>query len=135
MTQLNSSHSIKSTPPRRFLPVLTKCIDAYKLWQEYVTHFPKTAKYTLGGKIDTLFIEIIENLSVASFLSKEHKLPVVQKAIAKLDVLKVFLYLAWNVQALDNKKYVSISEALSEPGKMLGGWHNQLVKASEISSR
>jgi len=76
----------------------------------------------LGGKIDSLFIEIIELLFVASYLGKQEKLPYLQKAIRKLDVLKFFFQVSWEIKALDNKKYISISERLNEIGRMLGGW-------------
>jgi hypothetical protein len=43
-------------------------------------------------------------------------------ASTKLDMLKFFLQLSWEIKALDNKKYITISEKLNEIGKMLGGW-------------
>lgn len=76
----------------------------------------------MGGKIDSLFIEIIELLFIASYLGKQEKLPYLQKAIRRLDVLKFFFQIVWEIKALDNKKYISISEHLNEIGRMLGGW-------------
>jgi len=61
-------------------------------------------------------------LFVASYLGKQEKLPYLQKAIRKLDVLKFFFYVSWEINALDNKKYAAISEHLNEIGRMLGGW-------------
>lgn len=108
--------------------MLEKVKGAYKLWHVYLPHFPKTSRYTLGGKIDSLFVEIIEATSTAAFLSKTEKLPLVRKAISKLDTLNIFLQIAWEIKALDSKKYIALSEPLNEVGKMFGGWHNQLVK-------
>jgi hypothetical protein len=79
-------------------------------------------------KIDNLFIETIESISMAVFLQKEKKIPYVKKAIIKLDSIKIFLEIAWEIKALEDNKYIKISETLVEPGKMLGGWHNQLLK-------
>lgn len=39
-----------------------------------------------------------------------------------MDLLKFFLQVAWEIGALDNKKYAMISEPLGEAGRMLGGW-------------
>jgi hypothetical protein len=100
---------------------------AYKLWHEYVGHFPKSSRYTLGSKIDTFFIETVELVFLASSVRKEKKLPFIERAVSKFDVLKMFLQLAWEVKALDNKKYAALSEPLSEIGKMLGGWHKSLL--------
>lgn len=89
---------------------------------------PKIHRYSLGSKIDTLFIETIEAVATAVFLSKEEKLPYVRYAIRKLDTLKILLLVLWENQSLDNKKYLALSEKLNEIGKMLGGWQGQLKK-------
>lgn len=64
----------------------------------------------------------------ASFLSKQDKIPFVRLSIRKLDMAKIFLQIAWEIKALDTNKYSNISIKLNEIGKMLGGWHNQLIK-------
>ncbi len=71
---------------------------------------------------------MIELIFVASYLNKNQKIPYVQKAIAKLDLIKFFLQITWEIKALDNKKYIILSEKLNEIGKMLGGWYRQLSK-------
>ncbi len=78
-------------------------------------------------KIDSLLIEILELLFVASKLNKEHKLPILNKTSGKLDILKFFLQFSWDLKALDEKKYILISKNLVEVGKMLGSW----IKAAE----
>jgi len=104
---------------------LQKLVAAYKLWQAYLPHFPKTSRYTLGEKIDSLFVEVVENSVVASYLSRQEKLPSIRQGLLKLDVLKFFLQVAWEIKALDNKRYIALSEKLNEIGKMLGGWNRQ----------
>ena len=64
----------------------------------------------------------------ASFLSKNEKLPYIKIAVRKLDTLKVLVQIVWEIKALDEKKFIIISEKLNETGKMLGGWHNNLAK-------
>jgi len=108
------------------LPLIHKLIEAYKLWQEYLPHFPKTSRYTLGSKIDQLFIEMTELVYSASYMSGEKKLACVKKSSSKMDLLKFFLRISWEVKALDNKKYAKLSEILDEIGRMLGGWIRQL---------
>ena len=116
---------------REVLPIIRRFITVYKLWDEFITHFPKKSKYTLGEKIDSLFIDTIELLFVASHLNKEQKLPYLHKASSKLDLLKFFLQIAWELKAIDNKKYITLSEALSEVGKMLGGWMRGIQSLDE----
>jgi len=76
----------------------------------------------LGSKIDSLFTETIELIIKASYSSKGEKLVYLLKASAKFDLLKFFLKVSWEIRALDNKKYIRLSEKLNEIGKMLGGW-------------
>ncbi|MBI3627113.1 four helix bundle protein [Candidatus Uhrbacteria bacterium] len=114
-------------PPQVRLPIIAKLISAYRQWQEWLGHFPKNSKYTLGSKIDDLFIEIIENIFTASYLPSGQKLPLLQKASSKLDLLKFFLQISWEIKALDKNKYIRLSEPLNEVGKMLGGWSKQIT--------
>jgi hypothetical protein len=98
------------------------------MWITFYETLPKIHKYTLGQKIDTLFVEIIEAISIATFLSKEEKQPWVRLAIRKTDTLKILLMVLWEAKSIDNKKYVALSLKVEEIGKMLGGWSGQLVK-------
>lgn len=116
------------------MTVIQKLIDAYKLWHQFLPHFPKTSRYTLGNKIDSLFVEIAELLVSASHLNKSQKYLLVQKAIFKLDLLKFFLQVSWEIKALDNKKFIVLSERLDEIGRMIGGWFKQLTRENPADS-
>lgn len=100
-------------------------------------HLPRLTKHSLGEKINLLFTDVIELILTAGF-ARESKMVVIQKASAKLDTLKFFLQLAWELKAIDNKKYIAISSPLVEVGKMLGGWQKQqLIKEAptEVGAR
>ncbi len=121
-------------PPRavlqgaKLLPVLEKTKETYTLWHDYHTLLPKINRYSLGAKIDTLFIDLIESLAVATFLSKEEKLPFIRIGMRKLDTLNILLLVLFETKSLDTRKYIALSEKINEIGKMLGGWHGQLIK-------
>ena len=100
----------------------------YKIWHEIVPHFPKRSKYTLGNKIDSLFVDTLELIFIASYLPRDFKSPYIQKAIGKVDLIKFFLQISWEINSLEDKKYIIISEPLTEVGRMLGGWYRQLNK-------
>lgn len=130
MEQLNSHNKNLSskTPTVGSTPILHKLKSAYLVWHNFYHILPKLHKYTLGERIDNLFIEIIEYAAQASFLPKQEKQPYIKVAIRKLDTLKILLNILWESQSLDDKKYILISEPLTEIGRMFGGWHNQLSK-------
>ncbi|MEK7629580.1 MAG: four helix bundle protein [Patescibacteria group bacterium] len=107
-------------------------MEIYRLWDEFKNHFTKKHKYTLGGKIDQYFLDTIELLFVASYLSKEQKIPYLKKSGIKLDLLKFLLQISWELKVLDNKKYITLSGKLEEIGKMLGGWVKGIQKETPL---
>src|SRR3989338_8732301 len=95
---------------------------AYKLWHIFFKNLPRLSRFTIGTRIDTIFLDLIELVLLAGYTTREQKLGIVQKASGKLDSLKFFLKIAWDVRAIDHKKYAALSTPLVEVGRMLGGW-------------
>ena len=110
------------------LPLLARMKEVYVLWYGYYQILPKLHRHSLGQRIDTLFVEIMEAIAIASFLSQESKLPYVRLAIRKNDTRRVLLMVLWETKSLDDKKYVALSIKIEEIGRMLGGWSGQLTK-------
>ena len=127
MAQLNF-HKTIITVPRVKLKILQKLICTYKLWQEFICHFPKGSRYALAIKIDFCFLEVIENTYSASREKINHKLKFVNLASIKLDLLKFLLQISWETKALNNKRYILLSQKLDEIGRMLGQWLENLRK-------
>ena len=115
-------------PPPTLLPVLQKLKTVYILWYGYYQNLPKTHRHSLGIKIDVLFVEIMEAISLAGFLGRMEKQPYVRLAIRKVDTLKILLMILWETKSIDDKKYIALSLGMDEVGKNLGGWNGQLAK-------
>ncbi len=134
MTQLNfHNQNIDNkneflNPVPRLLPVLQKLKESYLFWYQNYSILPKTHRYSLGEKIDSIFIASIEAIIGASFLAQNEKLPCVRLAIRKIDTLKIFLIILWETKSLDNKKYITLSTKIDEVGRNLGGWAGQITK-------
>lgn len=107
---------------------MEKLKAAYKIWQSFLPHLPKTARYTIGLRCELSIIEAVEATLIATFLEKTEKLPFVRKAGAKVDLAQFFLQTMWETSILDDKKFAHISQPLVEAGKMLSGWIGQLKK-------
>ncbi len=132
MSQLNFHKNFTSNPPPTLLPILQRAKSAYLLWYQYYPIIPKTHRYSLGQKIDNFFVDAIEAISTAAFLSREEKLTYVRLARRKIDTLKIFLMILWETKSLNNKKYINLSLKIDEIGKMLGGWQGQLLKQNSL---
>ena len=122
-------------PPQRVLPVLQKLKSAYLLWYGYYHVLPKPHRYSLGQRVDTLFIHAIEAVATASFLPREAKQPYVHVAIRKVDTVKLLLLMLWETKSLEEKQYIALSLQLDEAGRQLGGWNGQLTKNSPAIRR
>jgi len=114
------------TPSQFSLSIVQRLILVYKLWHDFLPDFPKDSKYTLGSKIDSSFLEVVEGIISASNSDKAEKQIFLRIASTKLDLLKFFLQISWEIKCLENKKYILLSEKLNEIGRMLGGWIKSL---------
>ena len=113
------------------IPVLQKIKSAYVLWYRYYQTIPKAHRYTLGSRIDGLFVEIIETIACASFLARSEKQPYVRLAIRKLDTVKVLLMVLWETKSLEDKKYIALSVKSSPHQKFDMGMNLTSEKLSE----
>ena len=106
----------------KLAPVITKLKDSYGVWQKYLAIFPKANRFTLGSKTDDVFLNTIEYCYLASYANINERLVLLDRGIARLDLLKLLIQLAWEIKALHTNNYITISQSLSEAGQQLGGW-------------
>ena len=114
---------------------MQKLKSHYLLWFQCYQILPKVHRYTIGRRIDSLFIETIEATATATFLTKTEKLPFVRLAIRKVDTAKILLMVLWEAKSIDTKQYARLSEPLHEIGKMFGGWAGQLIKQNSPAAK
>lgn len=112
------------------VPLFQKIYDLYKLFYLYIDNFPKKSE-ALSQKIENTIMEILDNISKASFAGQKDRLDYLNKASIKLDFLKVLFRLTFDVKIIDQKKYLILEEKLQEIGRMLGGW----IKSLKTSNR
>lgn len=104
------------------VPILKKTIDLYKEFYGYLKTFPRKDQYVLGKHCEDGILIFMELILYAAGLKKTKKLKILEEASSKLDTLKVLFRIAWEMQMLDNKKYLSLEGKLQEIGRMIGGW-------------
>ncbi|HEY4511346.1 MAG TPA: four helix bundle protein [Candidatus Paceibacterota bacterium] len=108
--------------------MLEKLKDGYTLWHRCHELMPKTQRYSLGNRIDKLFIEAIEATATAAFLPPQEKVAWVRLALRKTDVIQVLLLICLETDSFEEKHFVDVSMKLAEIGKDLGGWNGKLTK-------
>jgi hypothetical protein len=104
------------------IPIFKKTYDLYNEFYGLRNGVSKQDRFTIWQRCENLILEILEYILDASQLSKTEKLPLLQKASTKLNLLRVFLRLCKDTKVLDYKKYIHLEQDVDEIGKMLGGW-------------
>lgn len=104
------------------IPIFKKSYCLYKLFYGFRHTVSKQDRYTLWQRCEGLILEILESILYASQQAKQEKLPTLQTASLKLNLLRVFLRMCKDVKAIDNRKYTQLEELIDEIGRMLGGW-------------
>ena len=110
------------------LPILQAAAAAFKLWYQYLPHTPRLLRYSLGEKITSLATQLIEQILIAGYSNRNNKIEAIYKASATLDLLKYFLQIAFDLDAINNKQFASLAAHLAEVGRQLGGWQKQASK-------
>ncbi|MFA5029743.1 MAG: four helix bundle protein [Patescibacteria group bacterium] len=114
------------------MEILHKTQTLYRLWHDWLKDFPKLSRYTLGIRVDNLFIELLENLFAASYLPRQEKSPLIKIIIKKIDLLKFLIWLSWELRLLSDNKYQNLSLPLEEIGRSAWNWGNRLEKTPPL---
>jgi len=112
-----------------------KIIDTYTYWNNIIRHIPKIRRYSLGVKIDCIFSDLIELVSMAQFSIQEDRAVILTKAIAKNDCLKSMLYVLFELKGIEENHFVELAQKIEEVGKILYGWKNQPTKSKNVQSQ
>jgi hypothetical protein len=121
-----SEHKIVP-PPAQVPLVLVRAKESYRAWHNHLVNIKRVDRYTIGTRIDEIFLSLLELIFRATFAyDKFEKLSLVSQAIGKADLLKFFLQLGWEQKVLDHTIYGQLILLLDEVGRMLGGWKKSL---------
>ena len=117
------------TSPISTLPnasILNRIKDGYLIWMTIIPHIPKTARFTIGTRIENKFLNLLEFAYTAYFIEKEKKAEKISTCIFELDILKFLISTSWEAKCISHKQYEEISIKLDEIGKMLWGWRKSM---------
>lgn len=96
--------------------------DLYVITHNMISRFPKHERYSLGEKLESTLFETIEYIVFGNVQQKNFKDAYILKANTKVELLKLYYRLAFDIGALDEKSYLKAEQGLQEIGRMLGGW-------------
>ena len=99
-----------------------KIYDFYQLYYQLIDHLPQKSRVVIGKKIEYLILELLQLISRARFAQGQEKMRLLKKTSDNLDFLKTLFRLAFEIKAIDQKKYFLFEEKLQGMGRMLGSW-------------
>lgn len=104
------------------IPIFRKALDVYKALHILRNSVSKQDRYTLWLRVENSCLDVVEGILQATQLHKLDKLPVLSVVSTKLNLLRFFVRLAYELRLIDGKKYVNLQQPIDEIGRMLGGW-------------
>jgi hypothetical protein len=105
------------------LPIFTAWMQFLDWLLPATEKFPKRVRFTFADRIDTLALDIVEDLVEARY--SRDKQPVLKRLNLRLEKLRILLRLCHRQQYLSHQGYEHAMRALNEVGRMLGGWIKQ----------
>ena len=105
------------------LDVVTRTYDLILWLLPQVAKFPRSHRFTLGDRLKSLALDILEHLVEAQYRSK--KLSILYDTNVKLERLRFMVRLAKDLNLLSIRRYEFAARAINEIGSLLGGWIKQ----------
>lgn len=105
---------------RRTGPALER-MQQFLLWLvPTVEKFPRSQKFTLGDRIQTTALDVLERLIEATYTRARARS--LEAANLGVEKLRILCRLAADLRVLDLRRYEFAARSLDEVGRLIGGW-------------
>ncbi|WP_296870191.1 diversity-generating retroelement protein Avd [Tibeticola sp.] len=105
---------------RRTGPALEKWYQFLRWLGPVVERFPRSHKFTLGERIFTGALDVLDHLIEATY--SRQATPLLIQANLGLEKLRFLFRLAVDLQLLDLRRHEFAARAVDEVGRLVGGW-------------
>jgi hypothetical protein len=85
-----------------------------------VERFPKSHKFTMGDRVETIALDVLEALIEATYTRERAQH--LRRANLGIEKLRFLLRLAADLTMLDRRRYEHAARTLDETGRLIGGW-------------
>jgi len=102
-------------------PVIVERFYGFLVWIfERTSQYPKTYRYSLGGKIQQEALAILEHLVQAAY--RKQKRPILEDINRKLESMRFLIRLSKDLKCLSLRQYEYAGNECMEVGNQVGGW-------------
>ena len=102
---------------------IKRSLDFAKWLLAHTQKYPKSLRFSLAVRVEARMLEVLESVVVANKL--RDKLPLLGKADAALESLRILVRLSYEMKVLASNSYEYAAREMDEIGKLLGGWIRQ----------
>ena len=117
--------SCPSAPPQRGGASAAELVPSFYdliLWfAPKLAQFPRIHRFTLGDRIMTLLLELLDGLIVAQY-EREARVAALRRANVGLERLRYLVRLARDLHCLTLQEYEHAARELVGTGQRVGGW-------------
>lgn len=96
-----------------------------------IEKFPRDQKFLIGDRMQGIASDILETLIEAYYSSGQHKKPLLHQTNIKLEKLRYYLRLCYELGYFQLPKYKAVAEMVNELGQMIGGWIKSLDQKTD----
>jgi len=104
------------------IPIIKKSRELYSRTHKMIFSLPKFERYSLGERMETALLDLIELTVLANSEAKITKKAILRRANAKNETLKILYALVFELELIEFKSYIDFENRLIENGKMINGW-------------
>lgn len=123
-----------NTPPERTtifdVPLSHKTYEFYKKIYSLSSKISKRDRFGIYLKIENLLLEIIDLVITAALQNRNSKLPTLNSARIKIEIMKRMIRLTGELGIVDNGKYLELEKDLQEISKDTNNWIRNLLPRS-----
>jgi hypothetical protein len=106
--------------------ILNKGYELLKMMIPVIGKFPRDQKFLIGDRIQNQLADILELLIEAYYGPKTERKAILTSVNIKLEKLRFFLRLCYELGYFSSKQYKHLLEHIQELGRMTGGWLKSL---------
>jgi hypothetical protein len=96
-----------------------------------IDKFPRVRRFTLGERIETTLLDVLERLLEAAYSRGQVKADALRHANLRLGIVRHLWRLSHTLKALPAKQYGHGAALIEELGRQIGGWYRDQQRRGE----
>lgn len=114
---------------RKEVSAVTQTYDLALWLLPHVSKFPRSHRFTLGDRLETGVLDLLEILVTASYTRDKREL--LRRANLRLERLRYLMRLSKDLNLFTVRQYEFASKAILTIGSEIGGWEKQQAKRED----